>query len=194
MLTLLKLILSIILLFFLFQIQFLVSFANLQIFDRNRVSATCLAAFNKLISSSPAQVWPPPCPVPASLRKAFEGPDGSMPVTRDYCQAQRYEGELVVDWNEEFVSSYCRSLGEGSASGSYLPIDDALVREVIYDVPGINGSTGMVLGSERPWVECFAINAGAATVWTFEYATIISTHPKLKSLPYKVIAADHLSG
>ena len=58
-------------------------------------------------------------------------------------------------------------------------------------VPGPAGTVGMVLGSERPWVECLALNAGASTVWTFEYGKILSTHPRLKAKPYKEMAADY---
>ena len=156
--------------------------------------AVCAAAMNKLIASAPATEWPPPCPLPAAMRAAFEGPDGSTPNTNDRCLAQRYEGELVVDWNAEFVSKYCADLSAGSISGSYSKADDDLVRDVLLNVPGIAGSTGMVLGSERPWVECFALSAGAATVWTFEYATVVSTHPQLKAKPCKVMAAEHIAG
>jgi hypothetical protein len=158
------------------------------------LSAMCTMVMGKLIASAPATEWPPPCPLPEAMRAAFEGPDRSMPNSRDYCQAQRYEGELVVDWNEAFVTKYCAGLAAGTATGSYRAVDDELVRRVLLSVPGMVGSTGMVLGSERPWVECFALNAGAATVWTFEYATVVSTHPRLKAKPCKIMAAEHVSG
>lgn len=40
------------------------------------------------------------------------------------------------------------------------------------------------------WVECIALNLDAATVWTFEYGKVVSTHPRLKAKPYKEIASD----
>lgn len=160
----------------------------------SHTSDVCVAAMGRLITSAPADVWPPPCPAPEALRAAFEGPDGSMPLVGDRCQAQRYEGELVVDWNAAFINEYCAGLAAGTKTGSYLKEDDELVASVLGEVPGMAGSVGMVLGSERPWVECFALNAGAATVWTFEYATILSTHPKLKAKPCKVMAAEHVTG
>jgi hypothetical protein len=158
-------------------------------------SAECAAVMSRFIASAPATQWPPPCPLPLEERAAFEGPDGSTPTTRDYCFAQRYEGgEQIIDWNEAYISKFCMDLGAGKAQGSYMRTDDVLVRDVVEGIPNIRGSTGMVLGSSNPWVECFGINAGAAAVWTFEYATIVSTHPKLKAKPCKTMAADHLSG
>ena len=155
---------------------------------------SCAAIMNKLIASAPATQWPPPCPLPESIRKTFEGPDGSTPHTRDFCQAQRYEGELVVDWNKAFIDKYCEDISAGKISGSYTKADDEFVRRAFDDITNLGGSTGMVWGSERPWVECFGLIGGASTVWTFEYATIVSGHPQLKAKPYKVMAADHIAG
>jgi hypothetical protein len=117
-----------------------------------------------------------------------------MPITRDYCFAQRYEGELVLDWSESFISGYCGDLAAGRAFGTYGVVDDLRFRGALAQVPGLPGSVGMVLGSELPWVECFALAAGAGAVWTFEYATIQSTHPQLFAKPTKTMAAEHLSG
>ena len=159
-------------------------------------SAMCKAAMERLIATQPATVWPPPCPLPADspLRAAYEGPAGSMPITSDYCFAQRYEGELVLDWNSAYIDKYCSALASGDAQGTYGAVDDMNFRGGLAQVPGLTGSTGMVLGSERPWVECIALAAGAAAVWTFEYATIRSTHPQLFAKPTKVMAAESIAG
>jgi hypothetical protein len=157
--------------------------------------AACPAVLNALIDTKPAATWPPPCEVPSALRAAFEGPDGSMPLAKGWCLAQRYEGELVVDWSAKFVDDYCAGIASGANEGSYKLADVALVRDAIKaHLPGVAASTGVVLGSERPWVECLALEAGAATVWTFEYATIKSTHPRVRAKPMKEMAADALGG
>ena len=157
---------------------------------------TCAAVMERLIAAQPAAVWPPPCPLPANspLRVGYEGPGGSMPITRDYCLAQRHEGELVLDWSEAFVSGYCSDLAGGRAFGTYGVVDDLRFRGALAQVPGLQGSVGMVLGSELPWVECFALAAGADAVWTFVHATIRSTHPQLFAKPTRTMAAEHVSG
>jgi hypothetical protein len=60
----------------------------------------------RLIASKPATTWPPPCPLTdTTLAAAFQA--HSTPIIRDYCFAQRYEGELVRNWTEAYVDGFC---------------------------------------------------------------------------------------
>ena len=118
-----------------------------------------------------------------------------MPITRDYCFAQRYEGELIVDWSAAYIDGYCAGMAAGTTAGTYGPKDDALAALALAAVPGgLRDTMGVILGSELPWLECLALAAGAADVWTMEYATIRSTHPRLHARLPKVMAADFASG
>jgi len=63
----------------------------------------CRDVMQRLLDSKPAAVWPPRCPVPADLKAAYERPDGSMPITRDLCMAQRYEGHKELQWTRESI-------------------------------------------------------------------------------------------
>jgi hypothetical protein len=156
---------------------------------------SCDAVISRLIASKPAETWPPPCEIPKSQSDAFQGPDGSMPISKYWCLAQRYEGELIVDWNEKFVDEYCSGIRTGSNKGTYTLDDVDLVRDAFaHHLPGVTGSNGVVFGSEFPWVECLAIESGASAVWTFEYATIKSTHPRIFANPMKKMATDVHSG
>ena len=168
-----------------------------------KVSPQCSAALQALVESAPAVSWPPPCPLDPALRAAFEGPDGSMPITKNWCLAQRYEGvgERVLDWNNEYVVAYCSNIAAGREFGSYKEYDMLQLKHGMVDMarrglgaPSLASSVGMVIGSERPWVECIALNLAASTVWTFEYGRIVSTHPRLKAKPYKEIATDFAAG
>ena len=122
-----------------------------------------------------------------------------MPIREGKCEAQRYEGaeERMLQWGEAYIRSFCAALDAGDETGSYGLPEVELVRAAFAETvvrPGAArgpaGSVGMVIGSERPWVECLALNAGAAEVWTFEYGRIVSGHPRLKAAPCKEIAAD----
>lgn len=156
---------------------------------------SCDIVVTRLLDSKPASIWPPPCEVPTSQRSLFEGPEGSMPISKLWCLAQRYEGELIVDWNEKYVNDYCSGISSGSNTGTYTLADVNLVRDALaHHLPGVSGSTGVVLGSEYPWVECLALESGASAVWTFEYATIKSTHPRLFAKHVKKLAVDVISG
>lgn len=128
-----------------------------------------------------------------------------MPIfAKEFCLAQRYEGEKerVLDWSENFITKYCLGIADGSNSGTYTAAVVAEVRNGLEVMgagahgaaPSLSGTTGMVLGSEYPWVECLALNLGADAVWTFEYGVIRSTHPRLKALPYKAMAKGYAEG
>ena len=141
-------------------------------------SLTCAAAISILLESSPSVVWPPVCPLPdnSSLRVAFARI--GMPILDEpYCFAQRYESidERVLDWSENYVDDYCSGIMSGKTEGTYGGDEDRRVAAALAHVPDLRGSRGMVIGSEFPWVECLALNAGAAEIWTFEYSKIVST-------------------
>ena len=91
------------------------------------------------------------------------------------CYAQRYEGEgtRILDWNAAFIDSYCAAVAAGTEGGSYGEDSISAVRRSLVAAArllghsdGLPNSTGVVIGSENPWVECLALNARADTVWT----------------------------
>ena len=83
----------------------------------------------------------------------------------------------------------------GTWCGSY----DCAERDNVRDALGAHredvvGKRGLVLGSERPWIEILSLNLGAAEVWTMEYATIESTHPQLITRTNRELAVAFLDG
>ena len=119
-----------------------------------------------------------------------------MPLVEPWCFAQRYDGagERVLDWSAAVVDAYCAGVADGTVVGTYGAGDVASLAAALAGLPGMRGSRGLVLGSERPWVECLALEAGAAQTWTLEYSTIASTHPRLQAKPYKIMAAERIAG
>jgi hypothetical protein len=82
-----------------------------------------------------------------------------------------------------FLSHLQAGLKDGTFHGSYgLPEVGAVTRAVEAYASEVAGKKGMVLGTEQPWVEGILLNAGSAEVWTFEYASINSTHPQVSIL------------
>jgi hypothetical protein len=160
----------------------------------------CAASLRALISAAPAREWPPPCPAPLPLRAAYQA--HGLSFGKDWCFAQRYEGEseYVLDWNEAYITQYCQGIDSGRESGSYGAHVIARVQHAFTVMaqrhgapPSLAGTVGMVMGSERPWVECLALNLGAEETLTFEYGTIRSAHPRAKARPLKEIAADFIA-
>lgn len=160
----------------------------------------CAASLQTLIDAAPALQWPPPCPAPPPLRAAYQA--HGLSFGKDWCFAQRYEGEgeYVLDWNEAYITRYCQGIESGRESGTYGPQVIARVQHAFSVLaqghgapPSLAGTVGMVMGSELPWVECLALNMGAAETLTFEYGTIRSSHPRAKARPLKEIAADFIA-
>lgn len=159
-------------------------------------TAYCAAVFTRHIHAKKASVWPPVCPLPATspLRNAFEGPGRDMPISRDFCFAQRYEGEIILHWPEAEVDATCAAIASGADLGSYNSKEVAQVRDALAQWAMPAGDRGLVIGSERPWVECLALNAGARVVTTWEYSTILTDHPRLRAAPTAELAHGFASG
>ena len=167
---------------------------------------SCAVVMGQLAAPQSTVAWPPICPLPVDspLIAAYAGPDGSMPINAEpECYAQRYEGESTrtLDWNAAFVDKYCAGIADGSEGGSYgtphvdfLRATVARLRAAAAPGTTLTGTVGMVMGSESPWVECVALNAGADTVWTLEYSHIAAGHPQLRAKPAAVMAAEHAAG
>jgi len=119
-----------------------------------------------------------------------------MPLTVDMCFAQRYEGEgeRVLDWSVAAVDALCAAVASGADTGSYNRKEVEQVRDALARWALPAGGSGMVMGSEKPWVECLALAAGASRVTTWEYSRIVTDHPKLHAAPTKELARGFASG
>ena len=158
------------------------------------VTPFCAAVFARHIHAKKASVWPPVCPLPASspLRAAYE--QAGMPISRDFCFAQRYEGENVLRWPAVEIDATCAAIASGADLGSYNAKEVAQVRDALTRWALPTGGGGLVIGSERPWVECLALNAGAHVVTTWEYSTILTDHPRLRAASTSELARSFASG
>ena len=57
----------------------------------------------------------------------------------------------------------------------------------------IQGKVGIVIGTEKPWVEAHLLNQGAELVVTLEYGRIVSEHPQLVPVVASELAALFLA-
>lgn len=165
------------------------------------LSLSCIAVLRSIsaglqASSSPPP-WPPVCPLPADspLRAAFAS--AGMHITADYCFAQKYEGE-ARSWPAANVTALCKAMSHGSAGSGYGAAADKAVRHGLAALAAaaywpLAGSSGGVIGSESPWVECLALAEGAADVTTLEYAEILVDHPRIFAARPADFATDLLA-
>lgn len=109
--------------------------------------------------------------------------------------AQRYEGHTVLEWSTEYIDNMRDALTSRKDSGTYAWADVEQIEQVLRKYnSGIKGKLGMVMGTEKPWVEALALEAGAAEVWTFEYSEIHSKHPQVKAALPRDMAQSYLDG
>lgn len=151
-----------------------------------------------LRDARPATQWPPPCPLSNTQRAHFER--AGMPILNVECYAQRYEGELTLNWSAPFLGKYCSDVASGVTGGTYGHTELTLLRGALQrlilerGIRGVAGASGLVMGSETPWVECLLLNEGARLVTTFEYASINTGHERLRAPPLRTVAADYFAG
>ena len=154
----------------------------------------CKRAFEKLLSSKGGTVWPPPCPAPAHLVAQYER--DLMPISRDFCLAERHEGGTTVTWSEEFLEKYRRDVATGRTGGSYTVAHIAQLRGALRAHRNVlNGDARVVvIGTDRPWIEVMLLDEGAANVLTFEYGAIESAHPRIAARSCRDVASEFLEG
>jgi hypothetical protein len=77
-------------------------------------------------------------------------------------------------------------------AGSYTLAADQELIGILAQWP-VKGQRGLVVGSERPWCEVIALNAGATHVTTSEYSKIITTHPQLTAIRPLELATQYFT-
>jgi hypothetical protein len=119
-----------------------------------------------------------------------------MPISRDFCLADRHAGGTVVEWTESYLEKYRLEVSSGRSGGSYTPAHVSQLRGALRSHKDVlNGQARVVvIGTDRPWIEVMLLDEGADDVLTFEYGAIVSSHPKIRAQPTKEIASDFLAG
>jgi len=155
-----------------------------------RKPLTCHRVMLRMISTCPAVQWPPPKTPPAELRSAYTM-NGKSTLKSDY-RAQRYSGgkSLINSWSPEYIDGLIAnrigiSVYHEVVDNYIIPIFDKYQAD-------IDGQVGMVIGTEKPWVEAHLLATGAKQVVTLEYGRIESTDPRLTPVLASEIAALYL--
>ncbi|XP_063399763.1 uncharacterized protein LOC134684409 [Mytilus trossulus] len=85
-------------------------------------------------------------------------------------------------WTEKGIEDWIISAKKGKLRGNYGAGETNALRDALKHAPGIVDGRVMVIGSENPWVEACVLEAGAREVFTLEYGSIKSEHPKVKTI------------
>lgn len=85
-------------------------------------------------------------------------------------------------WRKELVAEWIQLANNGKLDGNYGVVETNHLRHALEFAHGIKGGRVLVIGSENPWVEATVLSAGAKSVTTLEYGTIMSEHPSIDTL------------
>jgi hypothetical protein len=127
-----------------------------------------------------------PRKIPQELLKDFTM-NNRLPV-RQYYLDKPYLGNKARTpvWTEQLIDSWVEKAKKGKLEGNYYMAETNALRDGLKHAPGIQNGRVLVIGSENPWLEACVLEAGAREVVTLEYGSIISEHPKVKTLvPYE---------
>ena len=85
-------------------------------------------------------------------------------------------------WSIEMIKQYISSAERGELRGTYGVSETNALRRALQHAPRIKNGRVLVIGTEIPWVEACALEAGAREVVTLEYGKIVSEHPKVSTM------------
>jgi hypothetical protein len=137
----------------------------------------------------------PPPQIPAgALYDAFTM-NGSMDTPKPWYFYERYNGAsaLKSQWTREVVqeqidATFNRCPSMGNYPGSCLDITAAI------EAFPIRNQTGIVVGSESPWLEGILLAHGARHITTIEYGKIFNEDPRITTMHPMATAALLLEG
>jgi hypothetical protein len=109
--------------------------------------------------------------------------DGRVPLVKVRIATEGYmvkkEARSHI-WRKDLIDKWSKQCGVGTLRGNYgfettKRVFDGLAHHTV----GVKGGRVLVVGSENPWVEACVLQAGAKSVTTIEYGSIVSQHPKV---------------
>ena len=129
----------------------------------------------RMRSACPATTWPPPKTPPEELRDEYLM-YGEAAYKAESYKYQRYDGATarVPRWSTAYIEELQRHRHNISvyktridARSSATRVDAYVTAAFSRHRTGIEGGVGMVIGTEKPWVEAHLLNAGegADTDW-----------------------------
>ncbi|XP_063401129.1 uncharacterized protein LOC134685362 [Mytilus trossulus] len=123
-----------------------------------------------------------PATIPIELMNEYSM-NNRIPVRYWHLNSQ-YLGKKASSpvWTVKAIEDLIIEAKEGKLKGNYGEEETNALRDGLKHAPGVKDGRVMVIGSEFPWVEACVLEAGAREVVTLEYGSIISEHPKVKTM------------
>eukprot|EP00942_MAST-04A_sp_MAST-4A-sp1_P008700 g8700.t1 len=152
------------------------------LFKHRTVSVNCPAIFSTSVYLDRGHNQATaPHSFPSSLESDYTM-GGKIGIEKYYFD-ERYVGGSQGHWSLQLVNNMISEARAGLLKGTYGVEETNALRDALLNhSPGLKNGRVLVIGSEIPWVEACALEAGAREVVTLEYASINSTHPKVRTM------------
>ncbi|CAG2187558.1 unnamed protein product [Mytilus edulis] len=151
-------------------------------FDHVNADINCQAIFRNEYVDRGHELPHAPKSIPKNLMIEYTM-NNRIPVKYWYFDS-KYLGKTARSpvWTEKGIEDWIISAKQGKLRGNYGAGETNALRDALKHAPGIVDGRVMVIGSENPWVEACVLEAGAREVFTLEYGSIKSEHPKVKTI------------
>ncbi|CAG2206521.1 unnamed protein product [Mytilus edulis] len=152
-------------------------------FDHITVPIDCQALFKNEYIDRGHGLSHAPKTIPKDLHMDFTM-NNRLKVSSWYFNDEEYLGKTakLAVWTEQLIEEYISLAKDNKLHGTYGVSETNALRDGLKHAPGIMNGRVLVIGSELPWVEACALEAGAREVVTLEYGKIVSKHPKIKTM------------
>ncbi|TRY73027.1 hypothetical protein TCAL_01895 [Tigriopus californicus] len=134
----------------------------------------------------------PPKTIPGFLRDGFTYQNRVQvrPSYRDDSKGKRH----TLIWTEDEVAKLRSSLQRNELRGNYGIAQVKNIQAHLREHMNITDQHVLIVGSQFPWLEVIALEAGAKRITTLEYVPIESRHPQIKTIVPKDFALKFLNG
>ncbi|CAG2209345.1 unnamed protein product [Mytilus edulis] len=152
-------------------------------FDQITVPIDCDALFKNEHIDRGHGLSIAPKTIPKHLHTDFTMNNRLKVSTWYFNQAYLGKTAKMAVWTEQLIEDYISLAKDNKLEGTYGISETNALRDGMKHAPvGIMNGRVLVIGSEIPWVEACALEAGASEVVTLEYGKIVSKHPKVKTM------------
>lgn len=122
-----------------------------------------------------------PGEIPNELMKDFTM-NFQLKVRKKYFDNNFVEAAKTPIWTFDEIEKKLEEARYGKLRGTYGKDETNALRDGLKHAEGINNGRVLVIGSRDPWVEVCVLEAGARQIVTLEYGSILSQHPRIKTL------------
>ncbi|XP_076071802.1 uncharacterized protein LOC143043311 [Mytilus galloprovincialis] len=151
-------------------------------FDQITVPVDCVALFTNEYIDRGHGLSIAPKTIPKHLHTDFTMKHRLNLSTWYFNQAYLGKTAKMAVWKEQLIEDYISLAKDNKLKGTYGISETNALRDGLKHAPGITNGRVLVIGSEIPWVEACALEAGAREVITLEYGKVVSKHPKIKTM------------